>query len=124
MCGFDRVSPLVGLGVRAFTVGQEAKKVFVSIRMKTQHERDDNCALIEENYKIRSANKAMREALKNVICSTCDEEKLRIENAQLKEELVRVSSIAAGYTGKSLSHLLPGSSSTLPNVSTPCWSHV
>ncbi|KEH21952.1 homeobox leucine zipper protein [Medicago truncatula] len=76
-------------------------------QLKTQNERDDNCTLIQENDKIRSQNKAMREALQNVICSTCDGQKLRIENARLKEELVRVSSIAAGYTG---------SSSTLPNV--------
>lgn len=54
---------------------------------QTQNERDDNCTHIQENDKIRSQNKAMREALQNVICSTCDEQKLRIENARLKEEV-------------------------------------
>lgn len=54
---------------------------------QTQNERDDNCTLIQENDKIRSQNKAMREALQNVICSTCDGQKLRIENARLKEEV-------------------------------------
>jgi len=56
-------------------------------KKQTQHERDDNCTLIEENDKIRSENKVMRDALKNVICSTCDGQKLRIENARLKEEV-------------------------------------
>ncbi|KEH21945.1 homeobox leucine zipper family protein [Medicago truncatula] len=66
-------------------------------QMKTREERYDNPKLIEENDKIRSENITIREALENVICSTCggpsinvdcdfDEQKLRIENAQLKEE--------------------------------------
>jgi len=57
-------------------------------KKQTQHERDDNCTVIEENDKIRSENKVMmEEALENVICSTCDGQKLRIENARLKEEV-------------------------------------
>lgn len=128
-------------------------------QMKAQHERADNCALRAENDKIRCENIAIREALKNVICPSCggppvtedsyfDEQKLRMENAQLKEELDRVSSIAAKYIGRPISQLppvqpihissldltmgtfgdqgisgpsldldlLPGSSSTLPNL--------
>lgn len=84
----------------------------------TQHERADNVALRSENDKIRCENIAIREALKNVICPSCggppvtedsyfDEQKLRMENAQLKEELDRVSSIAAKYIGRPISQLPP-----------------
>ena len=73
-----------------------------SILSKTtqaQHERADNCALRSENDKIRCENIAIREALKNVICLSCggppinddcyfDEQKIRMENAQLKEEVI------------------------------------
>ncbi|CAN7058703.1 hypothetical protein Bca4012_094235 [Brassica carinata] len=86
---------------------------------KAQHERADNCALKEENHRIRCENIAIREALKHTICPTScgdapshedsyfDEQKLRIENAHLKEELERVSSIAAKFMGRPLSHLPP-----------------
>ncbi|KAJ6976919.1 homeobox-leucine zipper protein HDG11-like [Populus alba x Populus x berolinensis] len=87
-------------------------------QMKAQHERADNSSLRAENDKIRCENIAIREALKNVICPSCgttpvtedsyfDEQKLRIENAQLKEELDRVSSIAAKYIGRPISQLPP-----------------
>ncbi|KAL4632954.1 hypothetical protein ACB092_04G087100 [Castanea dentata] len=87
-------------------------------QMKAQHERADNCALRAENDKIRCENIAIREALRNVICPSCggppvtedsyfDEQKLRMENAQLKEELDRVSSIAAKYIGRPISQLPP-----------------
>ncbi|KAI3454339.1 hypothetical protein Pfo_011002 [Paulownia fortunei] len=87
-------------------------------QMKAQHERADNCALRADNDKIRCENIAMREALRNVICPSCggppvsedpyfDEQKLRMENAQLKEELDRVSSIAAKYIGRPISQLPP-----------------
>ncbi|EYU22268.1 hypothetical protein ABFS82_09G005300 [Erythranthe guttata] len=87
-------------------------------QMKAQHERSDNCALRADNDKIRCENIAIREALKNIICPSCggppvtedsyfDEQKLRIENAQLKEELDRVSSIAAKYIGRPISQLPP-----------------
>jgi hypothetical protein len=67
-----------------------------SFRKQAQHERQDNCFLRAENDKIRCENIAMREALRNVICPTCggppvaddyfDEQKMRMENARLKEE--------------------------------------
>lgn len=87
-------------------------------QMKAQHERADNCSLRAENDKIRCENIAIREALKNVICPSCgsspasedsyfDEQKLRIENSHLKEELDRVSSIAAKYIGRPISQLPP-----------------
>ncbi|XP_020215888.1 homeobox-leucine zipper protein HDG11 isoform X2 [Cajanus cajan] len=87
-------------------------------QMKAQHERADNCALRADNDKIRCENIAIREALKNVICPSCggppltddsyyDDQKLRLENAHLKEELDRVSSIAAKYIGRPISQLPP-----------------
>ncbi|KAL8464770.1 hypothetical protein ACS0TY_034321 [Phlomoides rotata] len=87
-------------------------------QMKAQHERSDNCTLRADNDRIRCENIAMREALKNVICPSCggppvtedsyfDEQKLRIENAHLKEELDKVSSIAAKYIGRPISQLPP-----------------
>ena len=73
-------------------------KDFVVLVKQAQHERADNCQLRAENDKIRCENIAIREALKNVICPSCggppinddcffDEQKLRIENVQLKEEV-------------------------------------
>lgn len=87
-------------------------------QMKAQHERADNCALRSENDKIRCENIAIREALKKVICPTCggpplgedsyfDEQKLRMENARLKEELDRVSSVASKYLGRPITQLPP-----------------
>lgn len=87
-------------------------------QMKTQHERADNCALRSENDRIRCENIAMREALKNAICTTCgspqtsedsyyDEQKLRMENARLKDELDRVSTITSKYLGRPITQLPP-----------------
>ncbi|AQK75299.1 Homeobox-leucine zipper protein ROC8-like [Zea mays] len=84
-------------------------------QMKAQHERQDNCFLRAENDKIRCENIAMQEALRNVICPTCggppvaddhfDEQKLRMENARLKEELDRVSSLTSKYLGRPITQL-------------------
>ncbi|KAJ3695947.1 hypothetical protein LUZ60_001324 [Juncus effusus] len=87
-------------------------------QMKAQHERADNCYLRAENDKIRCENIAMREALKNVICPHCggppvtedsyfDEQKLRMENARLKDELDRVSSLTSKYLGRPITQLPP-----------------
>ncbi|KAG0485357.1 hypothetical protein HPP92_009436 [Vanilla planifolia] len=87
-------------------------------QMKVQHERADNCALRAENDNILCENIAMREALRNVICPTCGssqaseepnfvEQKLRIENSRLKEELNRVSNITSKYLGRPIAQLPP-----------------
>ncbi|KAM0949143.1 putative transcription factor & lipid binding HD-SAD family [Dioscorea sansibarensis] len=87
-------------------------------QMKAQHERADNCSLRAENDKIRCENIAIREALKKIMCPTCgsppvaedsyfDEQKLRMENARLKEELDRVSTIASKYLGRPITQLPP-----------------
>ncbi|CAM8981083.1 unnamed protein product [Rhodiola kirilowii] len=83
-------------------------------QMKGQLERVNNNILRAENDKIRCSNIALREALKNIMCPNCgslrvsddpymDEQQLQLENAHLKEELDRVSSIAAKYIGRPLS---------------------
>ncbi|OIW21278.1 hypothetical protein TanjilG_31393 [Lupinus angustifolius] len=84
-------------------------------QMKVQHERMDNSTLRAENDKIRYENIAIKEALKNCICPNCgpplneqnyfDDQKMRLENLHLKEELDRVSSIASKYIGRPISQL-------------------
>ncbi|XP_050288665.1 homeobox-leucine zipper protein MERISTEM L1-like isoform X3 [Quercus robur] len=88
-------------------------------QMKAQHERHENSILKSENEKLRAENNRYKEALSNATCPNCggpaalgemsfDEQHLRIENARLREEIDRISGIAAKYVGKpstSYSHL-------------------
>ncbi|KAI4304590.1 hypothetical protein MLD38_040077 [Melastoma candidum] len=85
-------------------------------QMKAQIERADNSALRAENDRIRCENIMIRGALKKVICPSCgspptgdesyiEEQQLRAENAHLKNELDRISSIAAKYIGRPISQL-------------------
>ncbi|XP_019079350.2 homeobox-leucine zipper protein HDG2 isoform X2 [Vitis vinifera] len=80
-------------------------------QMKTQHERHENTQLRSENEKLRTENLRYREALSNASCPNCggptaigemsfDEHHLRLENARLREEIDRISAIAAKYVGK------------------------
>ncbi|XP_059661867.1 homeobox-leucine zipper protein PROTODERMAL FACTOR 2-like [Cornus florida] len=80
-------------------------------QMKTQHERHENTQLRTENEKLRADNIRYKEALTNATCPNCggpasigemsfDEQHLRIENSRLREEIDRISSIAAKYVGK------------------------
>ncbi|KHN30455.1 Homeobox-leucine zipper protein PROTODERMAL FACTOR 2 [Glycine soja] len=80
-------------------------------QMKTQHERNENAILKAENEKLRAENSRYKEALTNATCPNCggpaalgemsfDEQHLRIENARLREEIDRISGIAAKYVGK------------------------
>lgn len=92
-------------------------------QMKAQHERHENQILKAENEKLRAENNRYKEALGNATCPNCggpaalgemsfDEQHLRIENARLREEIDRISGIAAKYVGKPLSsfpHLTPRS---------------
>ncbi|CAA3027265.1 homeobox-leucine zipper MERISTEM L1-like [Olea europaea subsp. europaea] len=96
-------------------------------QMKSQHERHENTHLRNENEKLRSENIRYKEALSNASCPNCggpaaigemsfDEQHLRIENARLREEIDRISGIAAKYVGKpmlSYAHISPGSSRSL-----------
>ncbi|TVU17346.1 hypothetical protein EJB05_33371, partial [Eragrostis curvula] len=85
---------------------------------QAQHERQDNCFLRAENDKIRCENITIKEALKNIICPNCggppigedffdEQKKLRMENARLKEELDRVSSITSKYLGRPFTQMPP-----------------
>ncbi|KAK9056379.1 hypothetical protein SSX86_027469 [Deinandra increscens subsp. villosa] len=80
-------------------------------QMKAQHERYDNTQLRNENEKLRVENIRFKEALANATCPNCggptaigemsfDEQHLRIENARLRDEIDRISGIAAKYVGK------------------------
>ncbi|XP_052203463.1 homeobox-leucine zipper protein MERISTEM L1-like [Diospyros lotus] len=80
-------------------------------QMKAQHERQENSQLRAENEKLRAENIRYKEALSNAACPNCggpaaigemsfDEQHLRIENARLREEIDRISGIAAKYVGK------------------------
>ncbi|XXG82876.1 hypothetical protein AAC387_Pa10g0757 [Persea americana] len=80
-------------------------------QMKTQHERQENTQLRTENEKLRTENMRYKEALSNASCPNCggptalgemsfDEHHLRVENARLREEIDRISGIAAKYVGK------------------------
>ncbi|XP_011628991.1 homeobox-leucine zipper protein ROC2 isoform X1 [Amborella trichopoda] len=80
-------------------------------QVKTQHERHENAQLRAENEKLRTENMRYKEALNNASCPNCggptalgemsfDEQHLRIENARLREEIDRISGIAAKYVGK------------------------
>ncbi|XP_051124722.1 homeobox-leucine zipper protein MERISTEM L1-like [Andrographis paniculata] len=96
-------------------------------QMKAQHERHENSQLRAENEKLRTDNIRLKEALGNATCPNCggpatigemsfDEQHLRLENARLREEIDRISGIAAKYVGKpmlSYPHLSPGASRSL-----------
>ncbi|XP_021319954.1 homeobox-leucine zipper protein ROC7 isoform X2 [Sorghum bicolor] len=82
-------------------------------QMKTQQERHENMQLRAENEKLRAENARYKDALANASCPNCggpatavigemsfDEHHLRIENARLRDEVDRISTIAAKYVGK------------------------
>ena len=73
---------------------------------QAQHERASNSFLRMENDKIRCENITMRGALKNAICPSCvgqpvtdyfDEQNLRMENTQLKQEVMATGLTTAGH---------------------------
>ncbi|GAB2301102.1 Homeobox-leucine zipper protein MERISTEM L1 [Dionaea muscipula] len=91
-------------------------------QMKAHHERSENQQLRTENERLRADNIRFKEALSNATCPNCggpaalgemsfDEQHLRIENARLREEIDRISAIAAKYVGKPM---IP-----YPNLSPP-----
>ncbi|CAH8388472.1 unnamed protein product [Eruca vesicaria subsp. sativa] len=93
-------------------------------QMKAQHERHENSILKSDNDKLRAENNRYKDALNNATCPNCggpaaigemsfDEQHLRIENARLREEIDRISAIAAKYVGKPL---LTHSSSAFPQL--------
>jgi homeobox-leucine zipper protein len=79
--------------------------------LQNQHERHENSQLRAENEKLRAENMRYKEALSSASCPNCggpaalgemsfDEHHLRVENARLREEIDRISAIAAKYVGK------------------------
>ncbi|OVA10576.1 Homeobox domain [Macleaya cordata] len=80
-------------------------------QMKNQHERHENSQLRAENEKLRAENIRYKEALTTSSCPNCggptalgemsfDEHQLRVENVRLREEIDKISGIAAKYVGK------------------------
>ncbi|XP_026448337.1 homeobox-leucine zipper protein HDG2-like isoform X2 [Papaver somniferum] len=80
-------------------------------QMKNQHERHENNQLRAENDKLRAENIRYKEALSTASCPNCggptalgemsfDEHHLRMENVRLREEIDKISGIAAKYVGK------------------------
>ncbi|KAI5068520.1 hypothetical protein GOP47_0016865 [Adiantum capillus-veneris] len=79
-------------------------------QMKAQQERHDNSYLRNENDKLKAENAALREAVRSVVCSKCggpaanmqettqDDQQIRLENAKLKEEVSRLTILAANRT--------------------------
>ncbi|MCO5614870.1 hypothetical protein L7F22_069155 [Adiantum nelumboides] len=79
-------------------------------QMKAHHERQDNSVLRKENEKLKAENFALRDAVRNVSCPNCggpsnlaemsfEEQQLRIENVRLREEIERITAMAAKYIG-------------------------
>lgn len=97
---------------------------------KMQDERAETDALKLENEKLLQENLNMQEALKNLVCPTCDYRpliderhqsdilKLRTENVKLKLELERVSKVVENIKGKKVIET-PSFSDTIPILGKP-----
>ncbi|KAJ7964418.1 Homeobox-leucine zipper protein [Quillaja saponaria] len=84
---------------------------------KAQIERADNNVIRADNERIQCENLAIIEALKNAICPSCGGppfgeqerqhilQKLKMENAHLKQEHERVSNLLSKYIGKPIPQL-------------------
>lgn len=83
-------------------------------QMKAQHERHENSLLRQDNEKLRLENMAIKEAMRNPICTNCggpaviaevslQEQQLRIENIRLKDELERMAAMAGKFYGRPIS---------------------
>ncbi|KAL7613233.1 hypothetical protein Lser_V15G09333 [Lactuca serriola] len=89
--------------------------------LKTQTDRHENKILREENDNLRLENIAMKEALRKTVCKNCGgpilqvdrsihEGNLMIENARLKEELTRITSLIRQLSGRNSSSFATESS--------------
>lgn len=81
-------------------------------QMKAQQDRADNLILRAENENLKNENYRLQSALRNIMCPSCggaailgeivfDEQHLRLENAQLKEELDRFCCLVCRYSSRS-----------------------
>uniref|UniRef100_A0A0D9X544 START domain-containing protein n=1 Tax=Leersia perrieri TaxID=77586 RepID=A0A0D9X544_9ORYZ len=95
--------------------------------LQNQHERHENAQLRAENDKLRAENMRYKEALSSASCPNCggpaalgemsfDEHHLRVENARLRDEIDRISTIAAKHVGKPIPPLAAGA---FPILSSP-----
>lgn len=79
-------------------------------------ERHENVMLKEDNNRLRNENQAMRTKLSRPICLSCggltvangtaasyEEHQLKLENAQLRDEITRICTLTNKFLGKSLS---------------------
>lgn len=87
-------------------------------------ERHENSILKQDNDKLRIENIALKEAMRNPVCSNCggpaalvelsiEEHHLKIENARLRDELNRICAVTNKFLGRPLSSLAsmpPGNS--------------
>ncbi|KAA8533755.1 hypothetical protein F0562_031272 [Nyssa sinensis] len=83
-------------------------------QMKTQLERHENLILRQENDKLRVENIAIKDAMRNPICSSCggpailgeisiEEHQLRFENARLTDQLNRIRALGNKFLGGPIS---------------------
>ncbi|CAN0902717.1 Homeobox-leucine zipper protein ANTHOCYANINLESS 2 [Linum grandiflorum] len=83
-------------------------------QLKTQLERHDNVMMRQENDKLKAENEVLRQGLGDPICNKCggsvvpgpisfDQQQLRLENARLRDELVRVCSLVNKFLGMPVS---------------------
>ncbi|XP_010537198.1 PREDICTED: homeobox-leucine zipper protein HDG7-like isoform X2 [Tarenaya hassleriana] len=86
-------------------------------QMKTQLERHENVILRQENEKLLAENDLLKEAMRSPVCNACggpavpgdvtyEQQHLRFENARLKDELARISSLANKFLGRPVSSLV------------------
>ncbi|KAI9159605.1 hypothetical protein LWI28_000093 [Acer negundo] len=90
-------------------------------QMKTQSERYENVILKQEHNRIRVENEMLKEATRNPLCTNCGSlvamsgggginfeiERLRLENAQLKDEFNKICMLASRFLGRPFSSLSP-----------------
>ncbi|KAL0444103.1 UNVERIFIED_CONTAM: Homeobox-leucine zipper protein ROC7 [Sesamum latifolium] len=92
-------------------------------QLKTWHERHKNSHFRTENNELRAENMRCREALSNAHCRACgraiavagmssNEHSLRVENAQLREQIEYLAAILAKFVGKTLGNEANAPSST------------
>ncbi|KAL9240439.1 hypothetical protein vseg_014658 [Gypsophila vaccaria] len=100
-------------------------------QMKTQIERHENLALKQEYDRLRLENIAMKDVMRNPLCRKCggpavlgdltsDDKILKVENARLKDELIRVSAMAERVLGRPVSNLVSQIRST-SNLDLSTW---
>ncbi|XP_073304536.1 homeobox-leucine zipper protein ROC2-like [Primulina huaijiensis] len=106
------------LGLELGLEPQQVKFWFQNKRtqLKMQYGHLENAELRAENKRLRDENMSHMEHLENAACLSCgsplvipeisvDEHQLRAENLRLREEIERLSALAARYIGKPVTDL-------------------